>query len=554
LAAWSTGRERPAFSFLGSSWSDSLAFLGAGWSLVAAAVLFSTRRTRSSVSGTLVALAVLWFVAEFDGPGVGSPLVFTAGLLLATAFPALVTLLMFGYPTGRIALRRERATVVLAALAAAVLGPVSALWFRPASNGCTSCARNLAAAWDDIDTVARVTRVGLVIGSLAVAAAVCCAVARVVGSSNARRRLDAPILVPACVCLGAVMWVYLRSIEPGLVGAGDTEHRLWLTEALALSALSIGVIVAELRLRRTRSTVAGLVVRLDETIGSPLRDRLARALGTSDLDIVYPQGDGRYVGADGHFVDVPAAARRSATKLSRGGATVAVILHPPGVLDNVAVVEEVGHAARVALDNERLNAELRAQELELQASRVRIVDAGDAERRRLERDLHDGAQQRLIGLLLASRFARAKASPAVGRPTHACLDRIDRALQVAVDELRAIADGIHPAVLTDEGLGAAVDSLADVTALEVGAMPTDRFAAGVEIAAYHVVVEAARSGPTSVTASRRGHTLVVDITTVRRPELLLDLEDRIGALSGSIVVDERSGAGVRLHVELPCAS
>ena len=554
LAAWSTGRERPAFSFLGSSWTDSLAFLGAGWSLVAAAVLFSTRHTRSSVAAALVTSAVLWFVAEFDNPGVGSPLVFTAGLLLATALPALVTFVMFSYPTGQIPRRGERVPVVVAAIAGAVLGPVSALWFRPASNGCNSCTRNLIGVWDDVDTVARVTRVGLAIGSLALAAALYCAVTRLIGSSAARRRLDAPVLVPAGVCLAAVMWTYLRGIEHGLVGTGDAEHRLWLTQAISLTALALGVIVTELRLRRTRALVARLVVRLDETMASPLRDRLARALGTSDLDIVYPQTDGRYVGADGHPVDVSADERRNATKLSRGGDTVAVILHPRGILDDAAVVEEVGHAARVALDNERLIAELRAQELELQASRARIVRAGDAERRRLERDLHDGAQQRLIGLLLASRFARAKAEPVAGPATHAGLDRIDRELQLAIDELRSIADGIHPAVLTDEGLGAAFDCLADVTALEVGAMPTDRFAAGVECAAYHVVVEAARTGPTRVAARRRGDTLIVDVTTSGRPELLVDLEDRIGALSGSLAIDDTTGDGFTLHVELPCAS
>jgi signal transduction histidine kinase len=555
LAALRIATANPAFSFAGTSWVDALVLLGAGWSLIAGGIVLAARRPRSTVAVALAVTGVCWFLAEFDSPGVDSSLLFTAGLLLATSCPVLVTWLMFAYPDGRLETGRERAAVIVAAGAGVAVGVLPALWFRPASAGCRSCSENLASIWDDPDATTEVTRLGLRLAIAAAVAAIACGAWRLARASPARRRLDAPIIVPGCAYLVAVSWTYALSIERGFVTTGGTEHRLWIAQAIALIALGGGVIVTEVRIRRTRSSVARLVVHLDEAVGGArIRDTLARSLRTADLELIYPLGEGRYVDAEGRPVVLPPPAGWSATPLVYDGDhTAAVLVHRPGLLDDSAAVEEIANVAQLALDNERLRAELRAQELDLRASRTRIVETGDAERRRLERDLHDGAQQRLVGLLMAARLARATAAAGVGPATLACLDRIGGDLQSAIDELRDIAEGIHPAVLSYAGLGPALDSLADGASLEVGSVPSGRFAVAVENAAYRVVAEAARTGPTRVIASRREDVLVVDVDTVTPPgSVMVDLQDRVGAANGSIAVTEVAGNRVAVRVELPC--
>jgi signal transduction histidine kinase len=555
LAAWSIAAGSPAFSFVGTSWLDQVALLGAGWILVVAAVVFSRRRPHNAVAPLLAGAGLAWFVAEFDSPGASSTFVFTAGLLLATSCPAIVTWVMFSYPSGRISGWAERATAVGAVVGAVVLGVLPALWLQPASLGCGSCAENLVALWDDPRTVADLTRAGLRVASTAAILAIVVAGWRLFRSSPARRRLDAPIVIPASVYLAAVSWTYVRSLERGFVATGAAERRLWLAQAAALAALALGVVFEEVRVRRIRSAVARIVVRLDESAARErISDTLARALSATDVDVAYPLDDGIHVDADGEPVSLPPADGRVATPLIAGGRTVAALVHHRGLLDDAAVVGEIAAAVQLALENERLHAELRAQERELQASRARIVAAGDAERRRLERDMHDGAQQRLVGLLMSVRLGQTILHPTVGIHTDTArrLDRMADDLQLTIDELRRIADSIHPAVLTDEGLRPAVECLADTAQLAVGPMPVERFSTAIENAAYRVIAEAAGAGPTHVAAEHRDGVLVIDVATASQPEALLDLEDRIGAVNGSIRVGGSDGEGVTLHVELPC--
>ena len=150
-------------------------------------------------------------------------------------------------------------------------------------------------------------------------------------------------------------------------------------------------------------------------------------------------------------------------------------------------MEAVGNAARLALENERLAAEVRAQLEEVRASRARIVEAADAERRRVERDLHDGAQQRLVALAL--RLQVAKQDDA--RRRRPCSTRRRASSQTAIGEVRGLARGVHPTILTEAGLRAAVDALAERTPLPVTVdIPERRFDPTVEATAYFVVAEA----------------------------------------------------------------
>jgi PAS domain S-box-containing protein len=203
---------------------------------------------------------------------------------------------------------------------------------------------------------------------------------------------------------------------------------------------------------------------------------------------------------------------------------------------------------------------------ELEASRARLVSAGDEERRRLERNLHDGAQQRLVSLSLSLRLAQRKLTtdPQAAKEL---LSAAGGELSVALEELRELARGIHPAVLTERGLGPALQSLADRVPLPVElVLPTDeRLPKRVEAAAYYVVSEAlanvakyAHASAVTVTVARDNGLAVVEVADdgvggaePQRGSGLRGLTDRIEALDGTLVVDSRPGQGTRIHAEIP---
>jgi signal transduction histidine kinase len=247
------------------------------------------------------------------------------------------------------------------------------------------------------------------------------------------------------------------------------------------------------------------------------------------------------------------------------GEELAAIVHDPVLLDQPALLEAAGSAARFALENERLQAELRAQLMELRESRARIVRAGDEERRRLERDLHDGAQQRLLGLGIALQLLRQHVTDEQGERM---LEENEAALQDALAELRELARGIHPAVLTDHGLADAVRTLAGraPVPVEVSACE-ERFPDHVETAAYFVVAEGLAN------VAKYAHSTKARIEIERDDGLvrvaidddgvggavsyegsgLAGLADRLGALDGTLAIDSPPGGGTHIRAEIPCA-
>ncbi|MGZ4396617.1 MAG: sensor histidine kinase, partial [Gaiellaceae bacterium] len=206
-----------------------------------------------------------------------------------------------------------------------------------------------------------------------------------------------------------------------------------------------------------------------------------------------------------------------------------------------------------------------AQEEELRRSRARLVEAGDAERRRLERNLHDGAQQRLVSLSLALRLAQARIA---SNPDAASqiLDQASDELALALEELRELARGIHPAVLTDRGLTPALETLAARTPLPVELhTPSERLAPPIEAAAYYVVSEAltnvvkyAEAAAVDVTVEQRDGHVVVEVADDgvggAEPAAgsgLSGLADRVAALDGTLRVESPMGGGTRITAEIP---
>jgi signal transduction histidine kinase len=322
-------------------------------------------------------------------------------------------------------------------------------------------------------------------------------------------------------------------------------------------------------LLRARVVGASAVNELVARLGAgelELRDALADALRDPSLALAYwlPERD-EWVDARGDVVTLPDDPSRC-TPVERGDHPIAMLIHDPSLADEPELVHAVGGAAALALENERLTAELRATVSELRASRARIVESADAARRKIERDLHDGAQQRLVALALELRMARGRVDQD-GEAAKELLDGALRNLEEATRELRELARGIHPAVLSDRGLGSAVEALAQRMPLpiEITSVPDQRLPEPVEAAAYFVVAEAitnvaryAQATHAAVDVRCDDGTLVVEVTDDgiggADPSWgsgLRGLSDRIAALDGRLEVSSPAGAGTTVRASIP---
>ena len=252
------------------------------------------------------------------------------------------------------------------------------------------------------------------------------------------------------------------------------------------------------------------------------------------------------------------------TPIERDGERLAVLVHDPGV--DGGLVKAVGAAASLAIANARLQAALVAQLAEVRASRTRIVQAGDLERRRIERDLHDGAQQRLLGVRLALRLARSRLEDGNVQTASEVLGEADAAVVDAIEELRALARGIHPPILTEEGLGPALSALAGRAPVPIDlSVDAGRLSPAVEATCYFVAAEATANIVKHATATRARIdvdvadgivTLVVADDGIGGADVegdgLRGLRDRVEAVAGRFQVDSPPVGGTRVSAWIPC--
>ena len=313
------------------------------------------------------------------------------------------------------------------------------------------------------------------------------------------------------------------------------------------------------------------MVHLEETSPGDLRDELALALEdpTLEVGLWLPELDD-YVDASGNAFVVPEdGPQRAVTLIEHEEQPLAVLVHDPTLREEPKLVEAVAAAARLALVNARLHAEVRAQLETVQESRARIVTAADAERRRIERDLHDGAQQRLVALALELRSAQRQLGDSGDPDVERLLSSTADELQVAVEELRELAQGIHPGILTQGGLAHALEELAARAPLPVAVDATqERFSPEIEATAYFVACEAltnvvkhANASKASIGARRDDGLLVIEVSddggggaAQSGGSGLRGLTDRVEARGGRLVVESIQGSGTRVRGEIPCAS
>jgi signal transduction histidine kinase len=569
---------RPIGAFGGASATAGAFELAAGWALIAAGLYVSSRGRAHGGTGWLLAAAgVAWFLSGWNNPGVRSPVVFSIGLVGYLLAPPILAHAVLRYASNQPFRRTERTVVSIAYLGAVlVLGLLPALFFDPVAQACSLCPTNLLLVHSEQGWTSGINRFGVGLGLVWAGGLVTVVIWRLARSSSPLRRVTGPVLLPAAAYFAFVATDFAHSARRGLLSNDGFEDRLWLAEAITLCAIGVGIGWSWVLRRRTRSAIAGLVVQMGQSVQTGgLRQLLVGALGDQDVNLAYPLSDGSHVDADGMEVDVPPRDGRVATPLARSGETVAVLLHRRGLLDDPALVEEVISVARLALENEHLEAEIRAQAENVRASRTRIVITGDAERQRIERDLHDGAQQRLIGLLFALRFARAaQTSRPVDPDVLSQIERAEREVQQSIDDLRELARGIYPAILADEGLTAALGTyvLGCVLPVEVAAVPEQRFPSQVEAVTYFLIAQA--TGPIArligaTTATVRivhdsERLLVEVIEDVLRGDRdrqtddelhtrLTDLADRVGALGGNLLAEPAAANRFEIRAEIPCA-
>jgi signal transduction histidine kinase len=310
-------------------------------------------------------------------------------------------------------------------------------------------------------------------------------------ASPPARRALAPIIV-AGVAASLIFLVNSTAQTIGLSSAPGT----WVNnvDAIGRALIPFAFLTGLLRLRLARIAVADLVTELG-ALPAPerLRDALSHALGDPSVQVGYwAPGMSAYAAADGSRMPLPQAGEdRAVLRIERDGNPVAVVVHDRALEQDPGLVAAVGAAVRLTVENERLTARVEDQLEDMRASRARIVEAGDAERKRVERDLHDGAQQRLISLMLALRLARRELGPDDSK-IGLSLDQALAEAKAALAELRELARGIHPAILTEAGLKAALESVAERSPLDVSVESgtSARFSAAVEGTAYFVVSEA----------------------------------------------------------------
>jgi signal transduction histidine kinase len=379
-----------------------------------------------------------------------------------------------------------------------------------------------------------------------------------------RRILRVPI---AGICL-AIVTFGLWQLKTGLhlTGAGRwTVPLVELAQIAGVAGVPSACLFGVLRRRWDQARIAQLVRDLAHTPAGQLQPALARALDDPELVLAFPADDG-FATADGHPFPLPGpASERTVTTVGSTGVPQAVIVHDRSV-DDPTLTEAVRHAVHLALDNARLQTELRAQLAEVRASRMRLVEAGDAARKRIERDLHDGAQQRLLSAGMMLHLLRDRlADP--DEETADLLRQLSDEVRAALAELRELARGIHPAALTAQGLPSALENLAGRACLPVrlvipAGLP--RLPGRVEATAYFAVSEAltnvtkhAGAGQAEVSASLDGARLVVRVTDDGRGGAVMGpglagLADRVAAVGGRIGLSSPAGDGTTVEVVLPC--
>jgi len=519
-----------------------------------------SRRPDNRVGALMVLVGFAWAFQLLQYANTSIPA--TAGIAAEALYIAVFAHLLLAFPSGRLDSRAARAIVIAAYIDTTVVRLVALFFDSDVREDCCPPNAVQLSANDQLD--AAVSNACRAIGAFLAFLSVAMLVVRWQRASPPLRRVIAPVLWTggAAVAVGALALVNESAGSP----LGDLSP-VWLA---AFAIVPFAFLAGLLRQRLARTSVAALVMELQDARSSEqVREALARSLHDPDLRLAYwlPE-EARYVDASGQPVELPSDGdARSVRLVEADDRPVAALLVDASVQEDEELVQAVCAAAAFALENERLQAELRARLEELKASRARIVEAADTERRRIERNLHDGTQQRLVSISMALGLAEARLT-SDPRAAAGVIREARESIGEALQELRELSQGIHPGLLTERGLGPALHELAyrAPVPVQIDVGLDSRLPEQVEAAAYYLVAEAlanvakhSSATRASVSVQRDNGRALVAVEDDGRGGAdpahgsgLRGLADRVEALGGSLEVASADGRGTTIRAEIPC--
>lgn len=529
----------------------------AGVSSILSGTLLWARRPANGTGRLLTLHGVCWYLGDLQL--VDHPAAFAAGFCLFFLGHAVLGHLVVALPTGHLRHRRQRWLVVMlyaTPLLTQALRYATEYPPQPQGWGDPSAAYSV---WAPVGSIALSGLTVCVAGLL---------VRRWSTASRPARREYAPLWL---TILGIGVTTVVGAAAAAVDADPVTQRYLVVAYVTGVAVVPFALTGGLLRVRLTRLRVAELVTRLAATTDpQQVRAALASALDDPGLRLWFPLPDGAgYVDPYARLVQPSDAAGRTATPVGDPRRPLAILVHDPALDTQRPLVEAVAAAARLALDNARLVAAQRHHRAELGAARAGAVAAADAERRRIQRDLHDGVQQKLLAISMLVRHAHERVSADPAAPPTAELASAAAYLPEVVRELRLLAEGLHPPILAERGLSAAAEAIAERSPLPLAVdVPAGRWSADVERAAYFVITEAlanvykhAAASRADVRVRQRAGRLLVEISDdgvggadAAGGTGLRGLHDRVGALGGLLRVSSDMGAGTRVTAELPCAS
>jgi signal transduction histidine kinase len=542
---------------------------------VGAALHWLVRRPGNRLGIALLALAVA--TAAIALQGASNPLLHSTAVLVEPALFLLAYYVVFAFPDGR-AGRVEK--LLLGALTLYFLvGFVPYMFFSPVVSGgaplagCNEACPTNALMIADRPTIATSFGSDLSYVVIAIASAILvCLLYRLVKATRPRRRALLPVYVPALMLTIPVLIFHGVVTQLLHVDANTISKAGWsvtIGRSLLPYGFLLAIVLSAFFAAGALKTIVGRIG--DNASASQLRTILAHALDDPSLDLAFRVDKAGFVDSSGTPVPPTRTAGSSATPVVRDGEAVAVIIHDPALNTDPELVRAAGQALLLALERGRLQSELGSTSAELRASRARIVAAGDAERRRIERDLHDGAQQHLVALRIRIGLAAelAEKDPHVAER----LTDVGAELEEILRELRSLAQGLYPPVLRQFGLREALASVSRRSAppakLETAAI--GRYDEDIEAAVYFCCVEglqnvgkhAGADAKAVIRLWQRGNDLWFeisddgagyDVESAANPgNGLTNMGDRLAALGGTLAVDSAPGHGTRVRGTLPVA-
>ncbi len=527
----------------------------------------------------LVLSGVVWLVVTFSLAD--TAVVYSIGRVADWIGWAALVYLVLTFPDGRLVGRVDRALAASFGVVVAVLWLPTALLVNhyPTPSEWVTCSANcphnafMIVGHEPGVVASVVLPVREVLVVLLFLAIVARLIQRIVSASRIRRRTLTPVLAVAVAgILVTAFALVVRRLAPDSSALTLTR---WLA-AFALPAMTLAFLVG---LVRWRLYVGASLRRFAASIGSPagpggVQDAFADAFEDPTLAIVYPVAEDRWAAADGHPVDAPVVGGgRSVTDLRDAqGQVVAVLIHDQALEDERAFINVIGSYASLSLENQRLAVDVANLVREMRATQVRAAASADDTREQIERDLHDGAQQRLIALRIKLQLA-AEGSGDGAPDTTEQLNQLATDVQLAIDELRALAQGVYPPGLAAFGPVGALEQTARDAPIPttVTGAKLRRYGPEIEKGIYFCCLEALQNTykhahtatAARVTIATRGRELTFEVTddgpgfdirTVALGAGLHNMHDRVASLGGSLTIDSARGHGTRITAAIPLAA